>query len=257
MSLAVLCGVVAACCAAAVRREAAALDDPAHGRDGQPALRDLQCGPRAAFLVSAARAPARARLLQRRHHLPDVLRREISRRVSSPARKRSSGDLPRRSWLSWQSSSIAGILLASLIPDNWGLELAGTLALIPLIVSAIATRSTLAAVGIAEHRRRCSRSTCRTGWALPLAVFAALAAGTFADVIIDRMAPRKASPAKRALPAQPACRSARSARSARSVRHRPARHHAERRMTTTQVWLAILGMGLRHRGHARALSGRR
>ena len=29
------------------------------------------------------------------------------------------------SWLSWQVSSIAGILLASLIPDKWGLALAG------------------------------------------------------------------------------------------------------------------------------------
>src|SRR6267378_1557660 len=54
------------------------------------------------------------------------------------------------SWSSWQVSSIVGILLASLFPDNWGLELAGTLALIPLIVSAIATRSTLAAVGVAS-----------------------------------------------------------------------------------------------------------
>jgi predicted branched-subunit amino acid permease len=107
------------------------------------------------------------------------------------------------SWLSWQSSSIAGILLASLIPDNWGLELAGTLALIPLIVSAIATRSTLAAVGIGSIVALLAFDLpYRLG--LPLAVFAALAAGTFADVIIDRMAPRKPSSAKRALPAQPA-----------------------------------------------------
>ncbi len=53
------------------------------------------------------------------------------------------------SWLSWQVASIAGILLASLIPDNWGLALAGTLALLPIMVAAIATRSTLVAVCIA------------------------------------------------------------------------------------------------------------
>ncbi|CAH2778114.1 MAG: Branched-chain amino acid transport protein azlC [uncultured Paraburkholderia sp.] len=53
------------------------------------------------------------------------------------------------SWLSWQVASIAGILLASLIPDNWGLALAGTLALLPIMVTAIAMRSTLVAVCIA------------------------------------------------------------------------------------------------------------
>lgn len=96
------------------------------------------------------------------------------------------------SWSSWQVSSIAGILLASLFPDNWGLELAGTLALIPLIVSAIATRSTLAAVGIASIVALLAFDLpYRLG--LPLAVFAALAAGTFADVIIDRRAPRTAA----------------------------------------------------------------
>ena len=59
------------------------------------------------------------------------------------------------SWLSWQVSSIIGILLASLIPDNWGLALAGTLALIPVMVSAIsdAVRRSSAV----EHRRRRSR----------------------------------------------------------------------------------------------------
>jgi predicted branched-subunit amino acid permease len=96
------------------------------------------------------------------------------------------------SWSSWQVSSIAGILLASLFPDNWGLELAGTLALIPLIVSAIATRSTLAAVGIASIVALLAFDLpYRLG--LPLAVIAALAAGTFADVIIDRRAPRTAA----------------------------------------------------------------
>ncbi len=54
------------------------------------------------------------------------------------------------SWTSRQISSVLGILLASVIPDNWGLELAGTLALIPLIVSAVATRSTAAAVAVAS-----------------------------------------------------------------------------------------------------------
>lgn len=91
------------------------------------------------------------------------------------------------SWTSWQVSSVIGILLASLIPDNWGLELAGTLALIPLIVSAIATRSTLAAVAVASVVALLAFDLpYRFG--LPLAVFAALFAGTLADLIAERAA---------------------------------------------------------------------
>jgi predicted branched-subunit amino acid permease len=89
------------------------------------------------------------------------------------------------SWLSWQVSSVLGIFLASLIPDDWGLELAGTLALIPLIVSAIATRSTLAAVAVASVVALLTFDLpYRFG--LPIAVFAALVAGTIADVIAER-----------------------------------------------------------------------
>lgn len=37
-------------------------------------------------------------------------------------------------WLIWQAASIAGIVLAKEIPPAWGLELAGTLALVALVV---------------------------------------------------------------------------------------------------------------------------
>jgi predicted branched-subunit amino acid permease len=88
-------------------------------------------------------------------------------------------------WGAWQVSSVIGILLASLIPDNWGLELAGTLALIPIIVSAIMTRSTLAAVGVASVVALLAFDLpYRLG--LPIAVAAALVAGTVADVFVER-----------------------------------------------------------------------
>jgi len=89
------------------------------------------------------------------------------------------------SWLSWQVSSIIGILLASMIPDKWGLALAGTLALIPVMVSAINSRSTLVAVCIAAI-------VALLGFdlpyrlALPLAVLAAIVAGSGADLLIER-----------------------------------------------------------------------
>ncbi len=89
------------------------------------------------------------------------------------------------SWLSWQVSSIAGILLASLIPDNWGLALAGTLALLPIMVSAIATRSTLVAVAIAGVVSLLAFDLpYRLG--LPLAVIAAIVAGSAADLMVER-----------------------------------------------------------------------
>ena len=89
------------------------------------------------------------------------------------------------SWLSWQVSSIIGILLASMIPDKWGLALAGTLALIPVMVSAINSRSTLVAVCVAAV-------VALLGFdlpyrlALPLAVLAAIVAGSGADLLIER-----------------------------------------------------------------------
>jgi predicted branched-subunit amino acid permease len=89
------------------------------------------------------------------------------------------------SWLSWQISSIAGILLASLFPDNWGLALAGTLALLPIMVSAIATRSTLVAVGIAAVVALLGFNLpYRLG--LPLAVIAAILAGSATDLLVER-----------------------------------------------------------------------
>jgi predicted branched-subunit amino acid permease len=89
------------------------------------------------------------------------------------------------SWLSWQVSSIIGILLASLIPDNWGLALAGTLALLPIMVSAIATRSTMVAVSVAGIVALLAFDLPYR-LALPLAVIAAIVAGSAADLMIER-----------------------------------------------------------------------
>jgi predicted branched-subunit amino acid permease len=121
------------------------------------------------------------------------------------------------SWTAWQVSSVVGIVLASLVPDNWGLELAGTLALIPLIVSAIATRSTLAAVGVA-----CVVSLLAFDLpyrlALPMAVAAALAAGTFADVIVERIGARSVSSGRAEAPDGPVEELAASEESTRAAR---------------------------------------
>ncbi len=52
-------------------------------------------------------------------------------------------------WLAWQVSSIAGILAADAIPAAWGLELAGTLALIALVVPLCARAPALGGVLVA------------------------------------------------------------------------------------------------------------
>ncbi|RDU99718.1 AzlC family ABC transporter permease [Trinickia dinghuensis] len=88
-------------------------------------------------------------------------------------------------WAAWQVSSIAGILLASVFPDDWGLALAGTLALVPLIVSAVVGRSVLAAVSVAGLVALVAIDLPYR-LALPLAVLAAIGAGSVVDVIADR-----------------------------------------------------------------------
>ncbi|CAG7597360.1 AzlC family ABC transporter permease [Candidatus Vallotia tarda] len=84
------------------------------------------------------------------------------------------------SWIIWQLSSILGIVLSSLFLDDWGLSLAGTLALIPIMVSAIAGRSMLVAVVIAAIVSLIS-SDLPYRLSLPISILAALLAGVIGD----------------------------------------------------------------------------
>lgn len=92
-------------------------------------------------------------------------------------------------WLSWQVSSIIGIVLGALVPDSWGLAFAGTLALIPMMVHTINGRSTLLAVVLASV-------IGVMAFDLPyrinlvLGVMAALAAGLVCDEMVARQARR-------------------------------------------------------------------
>lgn len=88
-------------------------------------------------------------------------------------------------WVGWQTASIAGILLANLVPDRWGFSLAGTLALIPLMVSAVANRAALTAVFAAAVVALLSfHLPYRLG--LLLAVLAALVAGATDELLAER-----------------------------------------------------------------------
>ncbi|MCO4890131.1 AzlC family ABC transporter permease [Cupriavidus sp. WGtm5] len=89
----------------------------------------------------------------------------------------------------WQVSSIIGIVLASLFPDSWGLGLAGTMALIPVMIATINSRSTLMAVVIsAVLALLCFDLPYRLG--LVVAVVGAIAAGMASDELAARAALR-------------------------------------------------------------------
>jgi predicted branched-subunit amino acid permease len=49
-------------------------------------------------------------------------------------------------WAAWQIGSIAGVLLGSTVPSEWGLGFAGTLAIIGIAVPMVTTRPALCGV---------------------------------------------------------------------------------------------------------------
>jgi len=101
--------------------------------------------------------------------------------------------------VTWQVSSIIGILLASLFPDSWGLALAGTMALIPVMISTINSRSTLLAVGVSSVLALlCFDLPYRL--ALVVAVLGAIAAGMASDEVAARATLRGIQARKSAQP---------------------------------------------------------
>ena len=52
-------------------------------------------------------------------------------------------------WLTWQVSALTGIVAASYVPTDWGLEFTGTLALVALVGPSLITRPALAGAGAA------------------------------------------------------------------------------------------------------------
>jgi predicted branched-subunit amino acid permease len=88
-------------------------------------------------------------------------------------------------WLSWQSASVAGILLASLVPAQWGLELAAVLALsavlIPLTVSVPAFLGVLVAGAL---------SLVTAGFPLRLGLLVSVLGGVAAAVLVETFDPR-------------------------------------------------------------------
>jgi predicted branched-subunit amino acid permease len=86
-------------------------------------------------------------------------------------------------WAVWHAASIAGIVLATRIPREWGLELAGTLALLALLIPFCLRRAAAAGVLVSSL----VAVTCH-GWPLRLGLLAAIAAGVAAALLAERLA---------------------------------------------------------------------
>jgi predicted branched-subunit amino acid permease len=88
-------------------------------------------------------------------------------------------------WCAWQLGSVAGILLASQIPESWGVGFAGTLALlaitIPLTINMAALAGVIVASGVAVAA---AALPYRLG--LLLAVIVGMVAAMIVDTILDK-----------------------------------------------------------------------
>lgn len=88
-------------------------------------------------------------------------------------------------WAAWQAGSVAGILLASQIPQGWGIGFAGTLALlavtIPLTINAAALAGVVVAAAVAVAA---AALPYRLG--LLLAVVVGMMAAMAADTLLDK-----------------------------------------------------------------------
>ena len=84
-------------------------------------------------------------------------------------------------WIGWHASSLAGLALGASVPREWGLELAGTLALLALLIPMVIRRPP-AAVGVGVTSA-VALATYR--FPLHLGVLVAIAAGVSAALATD------------------------------------------------------------------------
>jgi predicted branched-subunit amino acid permease len=93
-------------------------------------------------------------------------------------------------WASWQGASVAGMLLADVIPPQWGLGFAGTLALLGLTCSLLLDRAAWFAAAVAG-------CAAVAAYALPLKlnIVVAIAAAVAAGLIIDHGSSKQPVPA--------------------------------------------------------------
>lgn len=89
-------------------------------------------------------------------------------------------------WLAWQSASIAGILLAAYIPNDWNIGFAGTLALMAIAIPLLADRA-----GTAAMLAAAVVSLAGLQWPYRLNLVAAVVAATVVGLLVDGLSPQK------------------------------------------------------------------
>jgi predicted branched-subunit amino acid permease len=112
------------------------------------------------------------------------------RRFPSPAAAPIEEQLPyfwggvAASWTAWQAMSLLGIALANVIPTQWGLGFAGTLALLGIVGTLLVDRGTWIAAAVAA-------CAAIAAFALPfhLNIVVAIAAAVAVGVLLDHFAP--------------------------------------------------------------------
>lgn len=92
-------------------------------------------------------------------------------------------------WVAWQVPSTIGILLADVVPVQWGFGFAGTLALVGLAMSLLKDRATAVAGAVAG-------CAAVAAYALPfkLNIVVAIAAAVAMGLLIDHSVPRRVEP---------------------------------------------------------------
>ena len=94
-------------------------------------------------------------------------------------------------WLVWQVTSIVGILAATAIPSEWGLQFAGTLALLALAIPLCLEWPGLAGAAVAAPIAVLAR-----GLPFGLGLFAGIVAGIWAAVAVDALLARRKATAQ-------------------------------------------------------------
>jgi len=89
-------------------------------------------------------------------------------------------------WLTWQTCAITGVVAASYVPTQWGLEFTGTLALVALVGPSLRARPALVGAVIAGV-------VALLGHGLPfrLGLFCGAIAGIIAATVADHLASRE------------------------------------------------------------------
>lgn len=91
-------------------------------------------------------------------------------------------------WAAWQVGSIAGIFLGNMVPTEWGLGFAGTLAIVCILVPMVASKPALCGVLVAA-----AVSVLAAGLPYKLGLLAAVVVGMVTAMAVEEIGFKKAS----------------------------------------------------------------